>query len=203
LETLELIKCRRVGAIFSVGFRLVSRYSDEKFGECVLNLYFSAKSKLSMKHEDWMQAAIDLSINGVTRGEGGPFGAVVVKDGKIVGRGNNKVTTSNDPTAHAEVVAIRDACKNLGTFQLSGCIVYTSCEPCPMCLGAIYWARPDQVFFACTKTDAAAAGFDDQFIYDEIELDFGARKIPFEQVGQSAALEAFRLWDAKTDRIDY
>lgn len=144
-----------------------------------------------------------MSIKGVTSGEGGPFGAIVVKDGKIVGRGNNKVTTSNDPTAHAEVVAIRDACKNLGTFQLDGCIVYTSCEPCPMCLGAIYWARPDRVFFACDKTDAAASGFDDQFIYDEIELEFADRKIPFEQIGQSAAREAFRLWDAKSDRVDY
>jgi guanine deaminase len=169
----------------------------------VANLYFPAKSKMAMKHEDWMQEAIALSISGVTRGEGGPFGAIVVKDGVIVGRGNNKVTTSNDPTAHAEVVAIRDACKNLGTFQLAGCVVYTSCEPCPMCLGAIYWARPDRVFFACTKADAAASGFDDQFIYDEIEMDFAARKIPFVQVGQAAAMEAFKLWDAKADRVDY
>lgn len=156
-----------------------------------------------MNHEEWMKEAVALSINGVTSGEGGPFGAIVVKDGKIVGKGNNKVTTSNDPTAHAEVVAIRDACKNLGTFQLTGCIVYTSCEPCPMCLGAIYWARPDRVFFACDKADAAASGFDDQFIYDEIELGFAERKIPFEQVGQNVAIEAFRLWDAKSDRIDY
>jgi guanine deaminase len=156
-----------------------------------------------MQHEDWMQEAIDLSIAGVTKGEGGPFGAIVVKDGKIVGRGNNKVTTSNDPTAHAEVVAIRDACANLGTFQLQGCVVYTSCEPCPMCLGAIYWARPDRVYFACTKADAAASGFDDQFIYDEIEKGFGDRKIPFAQVGQEQALEAFRLWDAKTDKVEY
>lgn len=156
-----------------------------------------------MKHEDWMQEAIALSVRGVTNGEGGPFGAIVVRDGVIVGRGNNKVTTTNDPTAHAEVVAIRDACAQLGTFQLTGCDVYTSCEPCPMCLGAIYWARPDRVFFACTKADAADSGFDDQFIYDEIELGFAERKIPFAQVGQAAALEAFRLWDAKTDRVDY
>lgn len=156
-----------------------------------------------MKHEEWMHEAVALSIKGVINGEGGPFGAIVVKDGKIVGRGNNKVTTSNDPTAHAEVVAIRDACKTLGTFQLSGCIVYTSCEPCPMCLGAIYWARPDQVFFACDKKDAAASGFDDQFIYDELEVDMGARKIPFAQIGKDAAMEAFKLWDAKSDRVDY
>lgn len=150
-----------------------------------------------------MREAIALSINGVKNNEGGPFGAIVVKDGHIVGVGNNRVTSTNDPTAHAEVVAIRDACRNLGTFQLDGCIVYTSCEPCPMCLGAIYWARPEKVFFACTKTDAADHGFDDQFIYDEIELDFGARKIPFSQVGQEAALEAFRLWDAKQDKVEY
>ncbi|MBK9451903.1 MAG: nucleoside deaminase [Bacteroidetes bacterium] len=156
-----------------------------------------------MEHEKWMQAAVDLSIAGVTSGEGGPFGAIVVKDGQIVGRGNNRVTTTNDPTAHAEVVAIRDACKNLGTFQLIGCTVYTSCEPCPMCLGAIYWARPDRVFFACTKADAAASGFDDQFIYDEIEKEFGERRIQFEQVGQSLAIKAFEIWDAKSDRIDY
>ncbi|MBP6641193.1 MAG: nucleoside deaminase [Bacteroidia bacterium] len=156
-----------------------------------------------MEHEKWMQAAVDLSIAGVTSGEGGPFGAIVVKDGQIVGRGNNRVTTTNDPTAHAEVVAIRDACKNLGTFQLIGCTVYTSCEPCPMCLGAIYWARPDRVFFGCTKADAAASGFDDQFIYDEIEKEFGERKIQFEQVGQSLAIKAFEIWDAKSDRIDY
>ncbi len=139
-----------------------------------------------MEHEKWMQEAVNLSVEGVKRGEGGPFGAIVVKDGQIVGRGNNRVTTTNDPTAHAEVVAIRDACKNLGTFQLDGCVVYTSCEPCPMCLGAIYWARPDRVFFGCTKADAAAknpknsrrlattklaamAAFDDQFIENKYE----------------------------------
>jgi tRNA(Arg) A34 adenosine deaminase TadA len=156
-----------------------------------------------MTHNDWMQFAIDLSIKGVTNNEGGPFGAIVVKDGQIVGRGNNRVTSSNDPTAHAEVVAIRDACTNLGTFQLHGCTVYTSCEPCPMCLGAIYWARPDQVYFACTKTDAADHGFDDQFIYDEIEQPFHARKIPFEQVGQAQALSAFHLWSSKADKVEY
>jgi guanine deaminase len=156
-----------------------------------------------MTHQDWMQVAIDLSIKGVTNNEGGPFGAIVVKDGQIVGRGNNRVTSSNDPTAHAEVVAIRDACAQLGTFQLQGCTVYTSCEPCPMCLGAIYWARPDRVFFACTKTDAADHGFDDQFIYDEIEQPFQLRKIPFEQVGQDQALGAFQLWSNKTDKIEY
>lgn len=156
-----------------------------------------------MTHQDWMQVAIDLSIKGVTHNEGGPFGAIVVKDGQIVGRGNNRVTSSNDPTAHAEVVAIRDACAQLGTFQLEGCTVYTSCEPCPMCLGAIYWARPDRVYYACTKTDAADHGFDDQFIYDEIEQPLASRKIPFEQVGQSQAISAFHLWSSKTDKIAY
>ena len=156
-----------------------------------------------MIHEDWMKIAIGLSVAGVTSGEGGPFGAIVVKDGTIVGRGNNKVTTSNDPTAHAEVVAIRDACRNLGTFQLDGCDVYTSCEPCPMCLGAIYWARPDRVFYACTKSDAAASGFDDAFIYEEIELEPGKRRIPFVQISQEAGLEAFKVWDAKSDRVEY
>jgi guanine deaminase len=156
-----------------------------------------------MTHQDWMQIAIDLSIKGVQNNEGGPFGAIVVKDGQIVGRGNNRVTSSLDPTAHAEVVAIRDACTKLGTFQLDGCTVYTSCEPCPMCLGAIYWARPDKVYFACTKTDAAAHGFDDQFIYDEIEQPFQDRKIPFEQVGQGQAIDAFLLWSAKADKVEY
>jgi guanine deaminase len=162
-----------------------------------------SKNREGMKHEDWMKAAIALSVEGVRHGEGGPFGAIVVKDGKIVGRGNNQVTTTNDPTAHAEVVAIRDACKNLGTFQLDDCVIYTSCEPCPMCLGAIYWARPSQVFYACTKADAAASGFDDQFIYDEIDKDLGNRRIPFVQIGRAAAQEAFRIWDAKADKVEY
>src|SRR5690606_24737844 len=134
---------------------------------------------MNSEHEALMQEAINLSIKGMNNNEGGPFGAIVVKDGKIVGRGNNKVTSTNDPTAHAEVVAIRDACKNLGSFQLDGCIIYTSCEPCPMCLGAIYWARPDKVFYACTKEDAADAGFDDAFIYREIDADYASRSIPF------------------------
>lgn len=156
-----------------------------------------------MSNEEWMQVAIDLAVAGVSSGEGGPFGAIVVKDGVVVGRGNNRVTTTNDPTAHAEVVAIRDACKNLGTFQLSGCVVYTSCEPCPMCLGAIYWARPDRVYYACTQEDAAASGFDDQFIYDEIDKPYGERKIPFLPIGREAGKKAFQVWDTKGDRIDY
>lgn len=150
-----------------------------------------------------MQAAIDLSISGMAKNEGGPFGAVVVKNGKIVGRGNNNVTSSNDPTAHAEVTAIRDACKNLNTFQLDGCEIYTSCEPCPMCLGAIYWARPDKVYFACTKNDAADAGFDDDFIYREIDLDFDKRSIVFEQLMRGEAKLAFDKWKEKEDKTAY
>src|SRR3954449_778305 len=115
-----------------------------------------------------MARAIELALKGMDS-NGGPFGAVVVRDGKIVGEGNNRVTSTNDPTAHAEVVAIREACKALDSFQLDGCSIYTSCEPCPMCLGAIYWARPDRVFYACTRDDAATIGFDDDFIYEELE----------------------------------
>jgi guanine deaminase len=158
---------------------------------------------MNSEHEALMQEAINLSIKGMENNEGGPFGAIVVKDGKIIGRGNNKVTSSNDPTAHAEVVAIRDACKNLGTFQLDGCIVYTSCEPCPMCLGAIYWARPDKVFYACTKEDAADAGFDDAFIYREIDSDYATRSIPFVQIGRPAATVAFEQWKSKSDKTEY
>lgn len=151
----------------------------------------------------WMTEAIELAIKGVLANEGGPFGAVVVRNGEVVGRGNNRVLMTNDPTAHAEVVAIRDACRRLGTFQLDDCIILTSCEPCPMCLGAIYWARPLKVYYGCTKRDAAAIGFDDDFIYKELELPLDARKIPFEQLGRDAALEAFRLWDSKADKSAY
>src|SRR5665213_1222477 len=125
----------------------------------------------------FMREAIRLSIDSMRAGNGGPFGVVIVKDGKIIARGFNKVTSTNDPTAHAEVVAIREACKVLNSFQLAGCEIYTSCEPCPMCLGAIYWARPDKMYFANTKSDAAAIGFDDQFIYEEIELNYADRQL--------------------------
>ena len=121
------------------------------------------------KKIEFMLRAIELSKNGLESGKGGPFGCVIVKDGKIIGEGNNQVTSTNDPTAHAEMVAIRNACKNINSFQLEGCEVYTSCEPCPMCLGAIYWARPDKIYFANNRSDAAEIGFDDAFIYDEIE----------------------------------
>lgn len=151
----------------------------------------------------FMKMAIEQSKNGMTNNEGGPFGAIVVKDGKIVGVGNNKVTSSNDPTAHAEVVAIRDACNNLNTFQLDGCVLYTSCEPCPMCLGAIYWARPDKVYYANTREDAAKIGFDDDFIYNEINIPMNDRKIPFEQISRDEALEVFNQWSEKADKTEY
>ena len=146
------------------------------------------------KQSEFMQEAINLSIENVKSGKGGPFGAVIVKDGKIIARGANCVTSTNDPTAHAEVVAIRNACKELGTFQLDGCEIYTSCEPCPMCLGAIYWARPDRMYFANTKKDAADFQFDDQFIYNELELHFTGRKMETKQMMRKEALVAFKLW---------
>lgn len=154
-------------------------------------------------HSKFINEAVELSRNGMNGNEGGPFGAIVVKDGKIVGKGNNQVTSSNDPTAHAEVVAIRDACKNLNSFQLDDCVLYTSCEPCPMCLGAIYWARPYKVFYANTREDAAAIGFDDNFIYEEIKVSMDDRKIPFEQIGREEALRVFEEWQNKMDKLEY
>ena len=154
-------------------------------------------------NEEFMREAINLAIEGMRGNKGGPFGAVVVKGGEIIGRGRNAVTTSNDPTAHAEVVAIREACKNLNTFQLDGCEIYTSCEPCPMCLGAIYWARPSKLYYACSKSDAADAGFDDDFIYKEIDLPISERKISFVQLLQEEAQEVFDEWKKKEDRVDY
>ena len=150
-----------------------------------------------------MSEAIALSQNGVQNNEGGPFGCVIVKDDEIVGRGNNRVTSSNDPTAHAEVVAIRDACTNLGTFQLDDCEVYTSCEPCPMCLGAIYWARPKIVYFANSRQDAAGIGFDDSMIYDEFTCELQDRKIPIVSLGRDEAYKVFEAWSNKEDKIQY
>ena len=151
----------------------------------------------------YMARAIELAIGNVRSGRGGPFGALIVKDGRIVGEGANSVTSSNDPTAHAEVVAIRAACAALSSFQLDGCDLYTTCEPCPMCLGAIYWARPAQVYFACSAADAAAAGFDDAFIYEQLALPLGERKIPFLEMMREESLACFREWAEKTDRIKY
>ncbi|MCY7350075.1 MAG: nucleoside deaminase [Cytophagaceae bacterium] len=148
----------------------------------------------------FMQKAIELSFQGQREGTGGPFGAVVVRDGVIVGQGQNLVTSTNDPTAHAEIVAIRDACRTLGTFQLAGCELYTSCEPCPMCLGAIYWARPDRVYFANTRHDAANIGFDDAFIYDEIPLPIQERKIEMIHLPMPEAQAAFQEWQRGGDK---
>ncbi len=150
-----------------------------------------------------MQRAIELAIENVRNGRGGPFAAVVVRDGKIVAEGANCVTTSNDPTAHAEVVAIRNACKALHSFQLEGCEIYTSCEPCPMCLGAIYWARPARVYFGGTAADAAAAGFDDSFIYHQIPLPPEKRRIPFVPLLREEAQAAFRAWQEKAEKVRY
>jgi len=158
---------------------------------------------MTEQDEKFMRIAIDLAKKGMTKGAGGPFGAIVVKDGEIISKGYNKVTSKNDPTAHAEVVAIRKACKKLGTFQLDDCTVYTSCEPCPMCLGAIYWARPKQVFYASTKSDAAAIGFDDAFIYKELDTKMESRQIPFHQILQNEAIPVFNLWAEKNDKTDY
>lgn len=156
-----------------------------------------------MEQEKYMQEAINLALKGMQNNEGGPFGAVVVKDGEIIGRGNNMVLATNDPSAHAEVVAIRDACRNLGTFQLDGCVIYTSCEPCPMCLGAIYWARPEKFYYACTRSDAADIGFDDDFIYKEIDLNPADRSIPAHEMLREKALEAFKSWGEKEDKVPY
>ena len=151
----------------------------------------------------FLERAIELSGEGMTSMKGGPFGCVIVKDGKIIGEGCNQVTTTNDPTAHAEVVAIRDACKRLGTYQLTGCDVYASCEPCPMCLGAIYWARPSRVIYANTKTDAAAINFDDQFIYDEIGKECSHRQIEFIHSPNANALKVFADWKNFEGRQEY
>ena len=151
----------------------------------------------------FMKKAIRLSIANVEKGKGGPFGAVIVKDGRVIARGTNIVTATNDPTAHAEVVAIRKACKSLKTYQLTGCEIYTSCEPCPMCLAAIYWARPDKIFFAGSKEDAAAINFDDKLIYEEIVKPVNERKIFTQQVLREQALEAFRKWSESSNKIEY
>ena len=154
-------------------------------------------------HSEFMKRAIELSKKNVTSQKGGPFGAVVVYDNKIVGEGTNLVTNNNDPTAHAEVEAIRNACKKLGRFDLKGAIIFTSCEPCPMCLSAIYWARIDKIYFANTRLDAAKIQFDDDLIYNEIPKDPTKRKIPAEQILRDDANQVFKLWDQSTDKVRY
>lgn len=162
------------------------------------------RSKQMEKNKDkFMREAIRLSVDNVKSNTGGPFGAVIVKDGKIIAKGTNQVTAKNDPTAHAEVVAIRAACQILETFQLDGCEIYTSCEPCPMCLGAIYWARPDKVYFGNSQSDAAHIQFDDQFIYEEIAKPIAERKLFTQQMLREEALEAFKIWSNSIDKTEY
>jgi guanine deaminase len=151
----------------------------------------------------FMLEAIRLSEVGMNENNGGPFGAVIVKDGKIIARGNNSVTSSNDPTAHAEVVAIREACHVLNTFDLSGSEIFCSCEPCPMCLGAIYWAHIGKVYYANTSEDAASIGFDDSLLYDEVSKPVDERKIMMKQMGRKEAVTVFQKWDKKADKIKY
>jgi guanine deaminase len=151
----------------------------------------------------FMRKAIALATENVVSGCGGPFGAVVVRDGEIVATGVNLVTSTNDPTAHAEVVAIRAACKSLGDFQLTGCVVYTSCEPCPMCLSALYWSRCDAIFYGNSAADAAAAGFDDSFLYEEVSRPVDQRKIPTRRLLGDEAIESFNAWRAQADKIEY
>jgi len=151
----------------------------------------------------FLQQAIELARQGIEEGVGGPFGCIIVRDGEVVGKGSNLVTSTNDPTAHAEVVAIRDACRHLGNYQLTDCDVYASCEPCPMCLGALYWARPRRVIYASTRDEAAEAGFDDAFIYLEINVAAGERKIPFDHQSLEEAAALFGLWKEKGNKKLY
>ncbi len=178
------------------------KFSNAQVSAC--SIFAAANYAMKQSAEvNFMQEAIQLSVQNVVEKKGGPFGAVVVKDGKIIARGTNQVTATNDPTAHAEVVAIREACRVLGDFQLKGCEIYASCEPCPMCLGAIYWARPDKLFFANTKKDAAAIGFDDDFIYRELALPLENRRLFTIQLMRDQAVEAFNKWQESPLKIQY
>ncbi|MDP8980287.1 MAG: nucleoside deaminase [Acidobacteriota bacterium] len=150
-----------------------------------------------------MAHAIRLALDNVVTGRGGPFGALVVRDSKIMGEGTNLVTTMNDPTAHAEIIAIRNACRTLNSFQLTGCDIYTTCEPCPMCLGAIYWSRADRIFFAGSREDAASAGFDDEWLYREFAVPMEARKIPMLPLMRAEVQAVFEAWRTSPNRIDY
>jgi len=156
-----------------------------------------------MVKEEFMKEAINLSLENMKKNAGWPFGAVIVKDGKIVWRGRNQVTSSNDPTAHGEIVAIRDACKNLGTFDLSGCEIYTSCEPCPMCYGAISRARIDKMYYGNTKQDAANIGFDDSAFWEDMKKEVTQRTVPVEQLLHDEALAVFKAWTEKEDKVEY
>lgn len=155
-----------------------------------------------MTNEELMRRAIELSENSVRNG-GGPFGAVIAKDGEFIAEGSNRVTIDNDPTAHAEVCTIRKACEKLGTFDLKGCVIYTSCEPCPMCFGAIYWAHLEKIYYANDRKDAGKIGFDDDFIYEEIAIEPQYRKKPSEIILQNEAINAFKMWTLKDDKSEY
>lgn len=156
-----------------------------------------------MDHCQYIHKAVEAAVENVENNSGGPFGAIVVKDGKIIGVGKNQVTSLNDPTAHAEVQAIRAACEYLGDFQLTDCDIYTSCEPCPMCIGAIYWARPRAVYYACTKEEATAIGFDDQFIYEQLALPMEQRSITMKQLFPKERLIPFQTWEMTKNKIEY
>ncbi len=156
-----------------------------------------------MNHEQYLQQAVKLASDNVTSSNGGPYGAVIVKEGEIIAGSGNCVTINNDPTAHAEIMAIRQACTILNDFQLTDCILYTSCEPCPMCLGAIYWARVRHIYYACNRLDAAKAGFDDSFIYDEFSLDVDKRQIPMQQLELANAEQPFQDWNKQNNKILY
>lgn len=157
----------------------------------------------SLAAADFMRRAIALAVENVRAGRGGPFAALIVKDGRVIAEGANRVTATNDPTAHAEVVAIREACHVLNSFQLAGCALYCTCEPCPMCLGAIYWARPSQIYYAATAADAARAGFDDAFIYEELSRPAPARRIPMHQLLRDESQSIFSAWAAQSNKVSY
>ena len=171
--------------------------------QLLLNKHYYLYNRNMTREEKYMMEAIALSKKAIENNEGGPFGCIIVKNNEIIGRGNNKVIIENDPTAHAEVVAIRDACKNIGTFQLDSCEIYTSCEPCPMCLGAIYWARPKIVYYGNTRDDAAAIGFDDSMIYNEFGVNTDSRKIPLINLCRKDAFTVFESWADKDDKTLY
>jgi tRNA(Arg) A34 adenosine deaminase TadA len=158
---------------------------------------------MTEQDEHFMKRAIELAEKGMDSNAGGPFGCVIVKDNEIIAEGHNKVTSTNDPTAHAEVVAIRAACKKLNSFQLEDCVIYTSCEPCPMCFGAIYWARPKMVFYACDKADAAEIDFDDNFIYEELDKKIEERELKFIKILRNDAVKVFDKWSDKSDKTEY
>ncbi len=205
-EIIYLFAASSVPSLFTLKFLMQEDlYLNLRLLNLVLSVCTNNIKLLTMieKNALFMQEAIQLSIHNVLEGKGGPFGAVVVKDGKIIARGANSVTSLNDPTAHAEVVAIREACKVLNTFQLDGCEIYTSCEPCPMCLGAIYWARPAKLFYANSKEDAAAIAFDDKFIYEEIVKPIAERKLFTQQLLRNEAIVAFNNWADSNIKTEY